>query len=243
MGMPDADGHGPAEGLPGLPPEWGRVVVPDDASALAEEAAQVRRELRPRVARNRWRQVLGLAVPREGRPPLGLPLLMLLVALLTTAAGLFAVTWPRPPRSGDHPTVVPYPTATDLTGRVLPALELVDADDSIVSLRALLPAVIILVDACPCPDRVAEAAALAPPGVTVVTVYGTRALRPSPVPAGATVRPLADPGGGLRAFLRVPPRPGTATALLVGRTGNPVRLISELRSVDDYRADLASLGA
>ncbi|MER5701119.1 hypothetical protein ABT023_04060 [Micromonospora sp. NPDC002296] len=243
MGMPDADGHGPSDGLPGLPPEWGRVVVPDDASALAEEAAQVRLELRPRAGRNRWRRLLGLASRPDGRMPLGLPLLVLLVALLTTAAGLFAVTWPRTSRSGDRPTVVPYPTATDLTGRALPALELVDADDSIVSLRALLPAVIILVDACPCPDRVAEAAALAPPGVTVVTVHGTRALRPTPVPAGATVRPLADPGGGLRAFLRVPPRPGTATALLVGRTGNPVRVVPDLRSADDYRADLARLGS
>ncbi|WP_433345108.1 hypothetical protein [Micromonospora sp. CA-111912] len=243
MGMPDADGHGPSDGLPGLPPEWGRVVVPDDASALAEEAAQVRLELRPQAGRNRWWRLLGLAVPRDGRLPLGLPLLVLLVALLTTAAGLFAVTWPRTPRSGDRPTVVPYPTATDLTGRTLPALELVDADDSIVSLRALLPAVIVLVDACTCPDRVAEAAALAPPGVTVVTVHGTRALRATPVPAGATVRALADPGGGLRAFLRVPPRPGTATALLVGRTGNPVRVVPDLHSADDYRADLTRLGS
>ncbi|WP_405115801.1 hypothetical protein OG559_13950 [Micromonospora sp. NBC_01405] len=243
MGMPDADGHGPSDGLPGLPPEWGRVVVPDDASALAEEAAQVRLELRPQAGLSRWRRLLGLASRPDGRMSLGLPLLVLLVALLTTTAGLFAVTWPRAPRSGDRPTVVPYPTATDLTGRALPALELVDADDSIVSLRALLPAVIVLVDACPCPDRVAEAAALAPSGVTVVTVHGARALRPTPVPAGATVRALADPGGGLRAFLGVPPRPGTATALLVGRTGNPVRVVPDLRSADDYRADLARLGS
>ncbi|MCX4469680.1 hypothetical protein OOK41_05095 [Micromonospora sp. NBC_01655] len=242
MGMPDADGHGPTDGLPGLPPEWGRVVVPDDASALAEEAAQVRRELRRQAGRSRWRRLPGLAVRRAGRPPLGLPLLVLMVALLTTVAGLFAVTWPRTPRSGDRPTVVPYPTATDLTGRALPALELVDAEESTVSLRALLPAVIILVDGCPCPDRVAEAAALAPPGVTVVTVHGTRAPRPTPVPSGAVVRPLADPGGGLRAFLRLSSRPDTATALLVGRTGTLVRVVPDLRSADDYRADLARLG-
>lgn len=60
MGMPDAEGHG----LPDLPPEWGRVVVPDDASALAEEAAQLRRELRRRSSATRWRRRLGLTPAR-----------------------------------------------------------------------------------------------------------------------------------------------------------------------------------
>ncbi len=88
MGKPDAEGHGPADGLPGLPPEWGRVVVPDDASALAAEAAQIRRELR---------RATGL--PGRSAGALGLPLLVLLVAVLTTLAGLLAVTWPRASRS------------------------------------------------------------------------------------------------------------------------------------------------
>ncbi|MGW4500122.1 hypothetical protein ACWENR_16100, partial [Micromonospora sp. NPDC004336] len=87
MGKPDADGPG----LPDLPPEWGRVVVPDDAAALAAEAEQVRRELRA-------------AAPHAGRrpgarAPLALPLLVLLVAVLTTVAGLVAVTWPRSGRT------------------------------------------------------------------------------------------------------------------------------------------------
>jgi hypothetical protein len=238
MGTPDADGQGPTEeGLPGLPPEWGRIVVPQDASALAEEAELVRRELRGRVGppqgSRRW---------PGGSPPLGLPLLVLLVAVLATAAGLFAVTWPRPPRD-DRPTVVPHPTATDLTGRALPALDLVDAGNAAVPLRGLVPAVIILVDACPCPDRVAEAATLAPPGVTVVTVEGGRAVRPAPASPAPAVRPLADPAGGLRAFLRLPARPGTAAALLVDRTGVLVRVVPELRSAEDYRADLARLAA
>ena len=98
MGKPDAEGHGPSDGLPDLPPEWGRVVVPDDASALADEAVQVRRELRRRTSTTRWRRRLGLTARPDGRPPLGLPLLMLLVAVLATAVGLVAVTWPRPVR-------------------------------------------------------------------------------------------------------------------------------------------------
>ncbi|NED59061.1 hypothetical protein G3I24_50295, partial [Micromonospora aurantiaca] len=82
MGVPDADGQGPPDGLPGLPPEWGRVVVPDDASALADEARQVRRELR------RARQGSGR---RTGPARLGLPALILLVSVLVTLAGLAAV--------------------------------------------------------------------------------------------------------------------------------------------------------
>ncbi|WFE58351.1 hypothetical protein [Micromonospora sp. WMMD712] len=243
MGMPDAEGQGSADGLPGLPPEWGRIVVPDDPSALADEAARVRRELRRRAGHTRWRRRLGLLPRPDGRPPLRLPLLVLLVTLLVTLAGLFAVTWPRTPRSGDRPTVVPYPTATDLSGRALPALDLVDAGNAAVPLRGLTPAVIILVDACPCPERVTEATALAPPGVTVVTVEGGRTVRATPASPPATVRALADPAGGLRAFLRLPPRPGAAAALLVDRAGVLVRVVPELRSADDYRADLARLGS
>ncbi|MGS2613077.1 hypothetical protein ACVCAH_00870 [Micromonospora sp. LZ34] len=218
MGKPDAEGPG----LPDLPPEWGRVVVPDDASALAEEATRIRRELR-RAGR--------------ARSPLAFPLLVLLVAVLTTVAGLFAVTWPRSART-DQPTVAPRPTPADLTGRPLPALDLVDAGQSPVPLRGLLPAVIVLVDGCACPDRVTEAAAAAPAAVTVVSVADGLAGTPPPAPG---VRPLADPAGGLRAFLHLPARPGTATVLLVDRSGVLVRVVPEVRSVEDYRADLDRL--
>ncbi|WBB66078.1 hypothetical protein [Micromonospora sp. WMMD812] len=231
MGTPDAEGHGPPEGLPDLPAEWGRVVVPDDASALAREAAQVRRELR-RAAR-----------PTLRRSGLGLPVLILLVAMLTTLAGLVAVTWPRSTRSTDRPAPAPYSPPAALIGRPLPALDLVDAGQSPVPLRGLLPTMIILVDACACPDRVAEAAGAAPPGVTVVTVTHARAV-PATVPAGGTpVRALADPTDGLRAFLRLPPRPGRAGAVLVDRAGVVVTVLPDLGPVETYRADLARLAA
>ncbi|MEU4779075.1 hypothetical protein [Micromonospora sp. NPDC023633] len=228
MGKPDADGPG----LPDLPPEWGRVVVPDDASALAAEAEQIRRELHatPRRA----------AARRAVRSPLALPLLVLLVAVLTTLAGLAAVTWPRSGRSVPEPALTPYAPPAGSAGRPLPALDLVDAGQSPVPLRALVPAMIILVDGCPCPQDVATAAALAPAGVTVVTVAGDRPVRVTP-PAGATVRPLADPAGGLRAFLHLPARPNAATALLVDRAGVLVKVVPEVRSAEDYRADLARL--
>jgi hypothetical protein len=238
MGMPDAEGHGPPEGLPDLPPEWGRVVVPDDPAALAEEARQLRRELRRQAAGRRWRRRLGLAPRRDGRPPLALPLLVLVVSVLTTLAGLAAVTWPRSSRSGGTPTVVPYPTATPVAVGPLPALDLVDAEDAPVPLRSLLPAMIILVDACTCPEQVRQAAATAPGGVTVVTVTEGRTVEPATTPG---VRALADPAGGLRAYLHLAGRPGTATALLVDRTGTLVRLVPALGPVDAYRDDLVRL--
>ncbi|MGC5331336.1 hypothetical protein [Micromonospora sp. DT62] len=231
MDKPDADGPG----LPDLPPEWGRVVVPDDASALAAEAEQLRLERRATTHR---------AVRRPPvRSPLALPALVLLVAVLTTLAGLAAVTWPRPGRSTPEPAPTPYAPSAGAAGRPLPALDLVDAGQSPVPLRGLVPAMIILVDGCPCPADVATAAALAPAGVTVVTVAGTRPVRATPPPVGATVRPLADPAGGLRSFLHLPARPGAVTALLVDRSGVLVKVVPEIHSAEDYRADLTRLAA
>lgn len=233
MGMPDANGHWPPDGLPDLPPEWGRVVVPDDASALADEAEQVRREMSAdcRADTRRW--------PRS---TLALPLLVLIVAVLTTLAGLVAVTWPRTDRASRPVAPSSGPARNpnvDPVGRPLPALDLVDDAQSPVPLRSLLPAAIVLVDACACPERVAEAVEAAPPGVRVVAVVGGRA-----VPAGAArpgVRRLADPAGGLRSLIHASPAPDTVSLLLVDRTGTVVRAVSAVGSVEDYRADLARL--
>ncbi|MBC8992177.1 hypothetical protein H9X95_18695 [Micromonospora chalcea] len=227
--MPDADGQGPPDGLPGLPPEWGRVVVPDDASALADEARQVRRELR------RARTAAGR---RTGSLRLGLPALILLVSVLITLAGLAAVTWPRTTRSG-APTVLPHGggAAPQPVGP-LPALDLVGADDVPVPLRSMLPAMIILTDACACAEQVTAAAGAAPPGVTVVTVTAGRRAGSASVPG---VRPLGDPAGGLRSYLHLSAQPGIAPALLVDRQGALVRVVPELGPLSDYRADLARL--
>ncbi|MFI7603666.1 hypothetical protein ACIBTV_00900 [Micromonospora sp. NPDC049366] len=231
MGTPDAEGHGPPEGLPDLPPEWGRVVIPDDPSALAGEAAQVRRELRRAARRG------------AGRPTLGLPLVVLLVAVLTTLAGLVAVTWPRTTRSADRPAPAPHNPPATVIGRPLPALDLVDGGQSPVPLRGLLPAMILLVDGCGCPGRVAEAAGAAPASVTVVTVaHGPTA--PVTVPPGAkAVRALGDPTDGLRTFLRLPARPNRLAAVLVDRAGVVVSVVPDLGPVETYRADLTRLAA
>ena len=224
--MGKADAEGPE--LPDLPPEWGRVVVPDDASALAAEAEEVRRELGLRVASRsrRWR-------------PSTVPVLVLLVAVIAAVAGLATVTWPRAGRGTPEPAASgPDPASAQLTGRALPALDLVDAGQSPVPLRGLLPAVVLLVDGCACPHRVTEAAAAAPAGVSVVTVG---AESPRAAPAGSNVRALGDPAGGLRAFLHLPARSDAVTALLADRTGRIVLVVAEVGSIADYQAELATL--
>ncbi|TDC30570.1 hypothetical protein E1211_24055, partial [Micromonospora sp. 15K316] len=152
MNTPGTGGNG----LPDLPPEWGRVVVPDDASALAQEAAQVRRELRERAR----------LATRRRFTTLRMPLVWLVVAVLITLAGLAAVTQPGPnaaPAEGASSSPATPPAVP--TGRPLPALDLVDSGQSPVPLRSLLPVMIILVDGCACPERVSEAAAATPPQV------------------------------------------------------------------------------
>jgi hypothetical protein len=230
--MPDPNGHWSTDGLPDLPPEWGRVVVPDDASSLAQEAAQVRRELRESRRATRVRSL---------RAVLTGPLLILVVAVLTTLAGLVTVTWPRDERPEVRSSTPAHAPTADPVGRPLPALDLVDEAQAPVPLRSLLPAVILLVDACPCPERVTEAAGAAPPGVRVVTVVGGRTVPTPTAVSPPGVRHLADPAGGLRALIHAAPTPGTVGALLVDRTGTVVRVVPAVGSVEDYRRELVGL--
>lgn len=221
MGKPDADDPG----LPDLPPEWGRIVVPDNASGLEAEAEQVRRELR-------------LSSPTRAA---ALPLLALLVAMVTTLAGLTAVIWAQSPRSAvSAPTPTTDTPPADLIGQAVPAFDLVDEGQP-VPLRGLLPAVIVLADACACPAELTSTAAVAPPGVTVIAVNADPAVRVSPPTAPTTVRTLDDPAGGLRAFLRLPPRTGVVTALLVDHAGTVLKVVPEIRSTADYEPELARL--
>lgn len=244
------DGAGPPEGLPDLPPDWGPIVIPEDAAELAAEAAQLRRELRRDVRRAVWRRRLGLPTTAGGLPSLRLPLLLMTIAILATLTSLFAVIWPAPTRQsgGRIPTGSPVPSGTPgrPRGDTLPALDLIGETGDPVSLRGLLPAVIILVDGCDCADEIDAASRAVPPGVTVVALTSGRTSAsplPAPRPPASTtpVRSLADPTGELRAFLQVTPRPGSATALLAARSGMVTRVVPAVGSVEDYRADLPQL--
>lgn len=244
------DGGGRPEGVPDLPPEWGPVFIPDDLSELADEAAAVRKELRHQARQNTWRRWLGLPVPgSSSQSSLRVPLMIMAVAVLATLASLFAVTWPgrkqpMPPPAARTSGSAPAPTHT------VPALDLIDVDGATVSLRGLLPAAVMLTDGCDCAGLIADTAAAAKPGVTVVTVTKSsapppRAMTPRPPGSGvASVRTLADPTGELRGSLQIG-TPGTgrsATVLLVSRTGEIVHTEPAAQTVEDFRDDLAALG-
>jgi hypothetical protein len=274
MGSPGGDGGGwPPDGgtpdeLPDLPPEWGHVVIPDDASALADEAAAVREELRRERRRYRWRRLLR----RGRRAGLRAPVLVMATAVLVTLASLLTVAWPgltRPLTVQRTAGSTATSTATRTPGRTLPALDLIAADDQIVALRSLLPAVILLVDSCRCDDLVTATAAAVRVDTTVVTVTtrrpsaaATTAVVPPAAPgppgtaAGArgaatpvvphagpagTPRRLVDPAAELRHNFDLPAPDGTAAALLVARDGTIVRTVPRTASLDDFRPDLARL--
>src|SRR5690348_1286098 len=105
-------GGWPPDELPDLPPEWGPIVIPDDAAELARDAARVRRELRRDARGRRWRRRLHLppAPPRrsgDDTTALGVPLLVISIAVIATLTSLFAIAWPTKPQQPIlHPSTV-----------------------------------------------------------------------------------------------------------------------------------------
>jgi hypothetical protein len=223
---------GPPDDLPELPPGWGPIHIPDDASELADEAEQVRRELRerPRAARPpelatvpRRRTAPGFAGLATEPTSLRLPLLIMSAALLAAVVSLFAVAWPGDRR---QPSTERTATTTTSAARTVPALDVLDESGSTVALRGLLPAAVLLTDVCSCAGEVAAVAADAPAGVTVVTL--TREPAPTDAagpPLPAAVRRLRDPGGGLHDFLGLELVPGAAPLVLIGGSGEVVQIV------------------
>jgi hypothetical protein len=269
----DNGGERPPEGggVPGLPPEWGLIVIPDDASELDDEAVALRREWRRAARINRWRQRLGLAPLPASRPPsasLGLPLLIMSIAILATLTSLFALAWPnhagtvRGATRGAPATGPSARTAGVSPGPVLADLTLVDATATPVRLRDTLPAVILLVDGCECGPLATAVADAAPATVTVLVVArATPALPSRPSGPAARTRALADPEGRLWAAYGpvatatagsagpVGATPGSAggvrgsaIALLVERGGGIVRAAQAVTGAGELRSDLARLG-
>ena len=238
-----SDGGNRPDGLPGLPPEWGRIVIPDDPAELAEEAAEIRRELRREARRRRIRRLLRLpARPDPDEQSIRIPLVIMAIAIVAALTSLFAVAWPG--SQGDPYRGRPAGPVADLT--------FVDADGAEVRLRDVLPAAIVLVEGCECNQFLADVSVAAGDRVPVLAVAP---VLPSvaPQPGGATggstppgtprsaVRALADPSDALRTRLGLPAPNGSASVVLVSRSGQIVRMIPRARSVDQFRLDLLSL--
>jgi hypothetical protein len=216
--------NGPPDGaLPGLPPAWGSVVIPDDLTALADEVALVRAELRGearRRRRRRWTRRF-IRTDRYGRPAVRLPALLLILAVLATLTGLFTLGYGGGRRGGAAVPVGPGATQdAPARPREVPALDLLDTRGQAVSLRSLLPAVILLTDGCACDALVTDTATAAPSGVNVIVVR--RTATPPPTAAGPRVTALADPAGELRTMLGLPAGSARA-AVLVADAGARIR--------------------
>jgi hypothetical protein len=233
-GNPDGD-------LPGLPAEWGPIVIPDDLSGLADEVERVRAELRAKDRRQRWRRRQGRSGgSRPGQAPMRLPALILTVALFAAFAGLFTLGYGsrRSASPGVGQETGPAPTAA-VEPRVVPALDLLDAGGRAVSVRSLLPAVILLTEGCACEDLIIATDMAAPAGTSVLVV--ARSVPRLPAEARSRVRPLADPAGELRAVAGLPATAARAGVLLATRSADIVRSVPSAATVDAYRSDLADL--
>jgi hypothetical protein len=239
-GWPPDDGAG---GLPELPPEWGTIVIPDDASELDNEADEIRRELRRDARRHRLRGFFGRN-RTDDQPTLGIPLMIMAIAVLTTMISLFVVTWGRTVTPGTFGTSSgPQPLGSGIpsdranpSGSHRPDLVQVvlhDAAGGPVQLANLLPAVIMLVDGCRCPGLVLDVAAKAPTGLRVIAIGQSAPTIPDP-PVNVTA--LADPGKALQ----VPTGTGSdragATTLVVDHEGHVIVTVPALMNADDLPA-------
>ena len=240
----NGDGRPPPDdgGLPDFPPEWGVVVIPDDLTELDRESAALQRERRRTARRAKWRRRLGLpaAHPAEGdNPPVGIPLLIMSVAIIAALTSLFAITLTNRGKPSTTPTTPPVQTAT---APQMIDLALTDAAGTSVRLRDTLPAVILLLDGCSCDQLIKETVSMAPPAVTVIAVDRTAPV----LPAGVKVTALADPEQALLAtYADGPDRSaqptGVPTAVLVDSEGTVTKTASPSNSVTTFSAALAGL--
>jgi hypothetical protein len=222
---PPEDPFNPAD----LPPGWD-LTVPDDPSALAAEAAQVREEL----ARKRLEPAGSPGLPAGAEPPLRPPFLIMSAAVAITLVSLFVMAWSGSLASPDRPGSEP--------GSTLPALALTDPAGRQVALTAQTPLVLMLVEECDCSTLIAATVAAAPPGVTVAAVGHSPPARPPSL--GERDRApllLADPGGAVRAELGLDPPVNAATVVLVDQTGRITRTHPAATSVAQFQADLTGL--
>jgi len=233
---PDGD-RSPDPELPELPPEWGEITIPDDPSELAGEAEQVREELlreRRRAAGHPARRATGTGPVGGTEPSIGVPLLIMSVAVLITLVSLFAMAW-----SGTG-TIAPDPAREQPSE--LPPITLVDATGRLVTLAAQAPVAIMLVEECECSGLVSATAAAAPPGVTLAMIGHTLPEPPTGLaPADPVPLRLADPGGLVRDQLGLDPPGNAATVVLVGPDRQIVHTEPDATSVAQYQAELTGL--
>lgn len=240
----NGDGRPPPDdgGLPDFPPEWGVVVIPDDLTELDRESAALQRERRRNQRRAKWRRRFGLPATNPSdndSPPVGIPLLIMSIAIIAALTSLFAITLTN---RGTTPTTTSPPPAETATAPQMIDLALTDAAGKSVRLRDTLPAVILLLDGCSCEQLIRQTVEATPASVTVIAVDRTAPV----LPAGVAVTALADPEQALLAtYADGPDRSaqpaGVPTAVLVDSDGTVTKTVSPANSATTFQAELAAL--
>ena len=243
-GVPPEDGSGGAsDGLPDLPPEWGTVIIPDDASELDHEAAALRRELRRTHRQTRLRGPRS-APPAgtEPSPSLGIPLVIMAVAVLTTLVSLFVVTWGRP-----APAAHPGGRGQRADGPVHGERRRSPMSSWSTRVACAYAWARCCPRCCSSSTDVTASSSCWPPPPSLRSGSGSSRW-PGPrrhcSERRPNVRPLADPDGILRARYAngTAIGPSSATALLVDGTGEITSVVAIVRTIDDIRAPLLTLG-
>lgn len=260
----DNGGERPREddGLPGLPPEWGTVVIPDDPAALDREGASLRRRFRRAAFRRRWRRRLRLrpkpmVLANDDSPGLAIPLLIMAVAIIATLTSLFAIAWPdRRVGPDNRPSVRTSSTTVNVGGLVL-----LDAAGHPVNLASVTPAVILLVDGCACDtlikDTYVAVAGSAPTGTTggataptidrvtlmiVATVLPTLPTLPTAGAGRVRVSAYSDPNRSVRAGVPALSKERTGPAvILVNPDGTVLTAVADLTSITQFQNQLSRL--
>lgn len=233
---PDEGGTSPG-GLPDLPPEWGTIVIPDDAAELDDEADLIRRELRREHYRTLARRVLLLPNRRRGESSLIVPMIIMAVAILTTLVSLFVVTWDRTPQGG-----IPVSSAPASTTTAFSDLVFLDSAGHPVRIGTLLPAVVVLTDDCSsCTPLLAALVAAMPRPVHTVAVGRYAPQLPTAAAAGGAYS-LADPNDLIRSrYAPNAPTGGKPNVLISDKQGTVVHVIPGASSVDEVVAAVKAL--
>jgi hypothetical protein len=243
----DNGGDRPSEGggLPGLPPEWGTIVIPDDAAELQHEATVVRKEMRRHARRNRWRKRFGLPARtlrpgEDDAPTLGLPLLIMSIAIIATLTSLFAIAWPT--RAGQPAGQHAGTPSTEASTWVVPDLTLADATGKAVRLRTALPAVVLIVDECACDALITNTAKVVDPKVTVLAVARSKApTLPKALPGDRTVLAVQDPDGTLHSAFAGPSQAPGVTVVIMKTSGEVVISVPNVKDVSSFESFLVQL--
>jgi hypothetical protein len=226
--------------LPPLPPEWGELVVPDDASALADEAQEIRAELRAERRRRRWERIF--RTRRWERYGLSGPLLVLVLVVVASFASLLMTVLPTPPRAPKPAPLARPSISAGVPGGLLPDVTLPRGDGTPLAIRQLRPAVVLLIaDSCNCQSLISSYVDATAEARMELLVIGEKRKPAVPELAMSRIVGLTDPKATLAHALVVHSLPGQPTSILVRGSGVIARVVLNATDPTVLRDDITAL--